>query len=270
MTDKTQKEILKNMNFSYSSANNFDTCPYCFKLTYIEKEEKADNAFAEFGTFCHKILEMYFKDELDIWDLADYYKEHYEESMHTVFPSIPPGMEKMYYDSGLAFFESFDFDKEDYETIIIEDKIELKEKEFFWVVKPDLVLRNKKTGENILIDYKTKKLKGTKKGDQAIIDDMKKQFYLYALGLWRKQGLEINKIMVWFIRNNKIIEIPVDPMEIQCAYEWLEETIKKIRNEKEWKPNNTKENDYFCHNICSFRMSCPHIVQYGQLTQEEG
>lgn len=56
--------ILDNMTFSFSSLTLFEQCPYAWYLKYIECRDKASNCYADFGSYCHKILEMYAKEEL--------------------------------------------------------------------------------------------------------------------------------------------------------------------------------------------------------------
>lgn len=247
--------ILDNMKFSYSSANSFNGCPYGFFLTYIEVENRADNAFANFGSLVHETLEKYFKGELEAWDLAGYYTSHYGEAIKVAFPPFPVGMAQQYYDSGLEFFDNFEFDKNLYDIIYIEESIESEYNGIKLSVKPDLILKEKSSGKTILIDYKTARMKKGKEF-QKQIDEYLHQFYLYSYFLWQVKNIEINEIHIWFIRDGvKHIEI-VDAMKVQETMEWFENTIKQIKVEEEWKPNLSKENKYFCGQICSNRFGC--------------
>ena len=243
------------MKYSFSSVSSFETCPYGFKLTYLDAVPRESNFFSVFGSYCHDILEKFFRGELEVWDLADYYEENYTKFMTIPPPPYPAGMGSQYFDDGLFFFENFEFDKDKYEILLIEDKIELKHKDFSLVIKPDLILKNKETGKLVLLDYKTSKLKGNKYDDKKM-EDYKRQFYLYVFFYWIAKGIEIDKIFVWFIRNNQFKEIPIDRFKMQETIEWFENGITKIKNEMEWKANTDKSNNYFCSFLCSVKNSC--------------
>jgi len=98
--------ILDGMRFSYSSVNSYVTCPGCFKLSYIDVEDRIGNAFSDFGNLVHSTLEKYFKGELQIDQLAEYYEDNYEISIINPFPPYPQGMSENYYNAGLEFFEN--------------------------------------------------------------------------------------------------------------------------------------------------------------------
>lgn len=250
--------VLENMKFSYSSVNSFLTCALGFKYSYLEVEDRMGNAFADFGSFCHKILEKYFKDELEVWDLTTYYQEKYAEAIKCSFPSFPPGMAENYYNQGLNFFDNFTFDKSKYEIIGIEEKLETKFGDINLTIIPDLVLKDIETDEYILYDYKTANL-FTKAGkvDKKKLEDIKKQMSLYVYFFWYIKGIEITKVKIWAIRNNKLIEYDYDPVQGAETLEWFTSTIEKIKKEEEWSANTSES--YFCNQICSSRSFCPFL-----------
>jgi len=249
--------ILDGMNYSYSSVNTFDTCNLSFKMTYIDIEEKMGNAFGEYGSYMHSILEKFFRDKVDIWDLSKYYKKNYKRSIKCSFPSFPNGMSEKYFQQGIDFFNSFDFDKEKYEVVHIEEKISTQWKDFKFVFIADLVLKDKETGEYILYDYKTANLFTKDRVDKKKLASIKKQVHLYAYFLWYTKQIEISKIRIWAIRNNKVIDMDYDNFYGLEALEWLETTVKKIKEEKDWEYDNSSP--YFCQNLCSVRISCPFM-----------
>lgn len=252
--------ILDGMNFSYSAINTFDTCKLSFKMTYIDSEERMGNAFGEFGSYIHSILEKFFKDELDLFKLVDYYKKHYKESVKCSFPVFPPNMSDKYYEQGLEFFTNFNFDKSQYEIVYIEEKIKTEYKDFSFVFIPDLVAKDKRTGEYVLFDYKTANLYTKDRPIKKKIEDIKKQIHLYSYFLWHTKQIEISKIYIWAIRNNKTIELPYDQFYGFNTLEWLEETVGEIKQEQEWGYDNSQP--YFCQNLCSVRFVCPFMSGY--------
>jgi len=44
---------------SYSKVTSYKSCPKKYKLTYIDKLERAPSPYADFGNFCHEILEKF-------------------------------------------------------------------------------------------------------------------------------------------------------------------------------------------------------------------
>jgi hypothetical protein len=247
--------IIDNLKFSYSSLSSFDTCQYMWFLTYIKHEERLSGWFAEYGSFCHHIMEEFFAGKLEAWDLGTYYAENYNKYIISSPPPFPASMPQSYYDTGLEFFENFEFNRENYEIISIEDSIFTKYKNINLIIKPDLILKNKKDGNIVLLDYKTYKLKDTKK-DNEKLSGYTKQLLIYAYFIWLEQKLEINKIFLWFIRNSRFVEIEMNPVEIQASLDWIENTVEKIKSETAWKPNLDKSNEYFCSQLCSVRNDC--------------
>jgi hypothetical protein len=249
--------ILDQMKYSFSSVNTYDTCHYSFEQNYILIEDRINNFFGNYGSYVHSILESYFRSKIESWDMAIYFQDHYNENIKCSCPVFPAGMAINYYNQGMSYFENFEFDKEKYDIIYIEERIETRYKDINVVVVPDLVLRDKETKEYILIDYKTKNLTKNGKVDKKKMQDVKKQVFLYSYFLWFTKGIEINKIQIWEIRNQQIIEFPYDQFYGFEALEWFETTIEKIKQETEWKANTSQK--YFCDEICSNRFSCPYI-----------
>jgi uncharacterized protein YfeS len=226
-----------------------------WRLTYIDKEDRNSNFWSEYGSFCHKLLEEYFSGNLEIEDMTEYYEKNYSLNVLMLPPSFPKGMAEKYYQSGLDFFcnfGSYGVKRENYEVLGIEEGFTTSYDDILLIVKPDLILRNKKTNKVTLLDYKTSKF------DEKKLDGYKNQLYVYAYFLWAEKHIEVDRIMVWFLRDQKLCEIENNPLEIQKALDWIKETRNKIAEETEWIPNLSKENEYFCSYICSVKNSCKY------------
>jgi len=245
--------ILDNMRYSFSSVTNFEGCKQNFYLTYIESEERRQNCWGQFGSYCHLILEKYFSGELEHSELKDFYISKYTENVYLPFPRFIKNAAENYYNNGLNFFENFTFDKTLWEILLIEADIKTEHNGIKLTVKPDLVLREKSTGKNILIDFKTANgYKANGKLDSTKMLNYLRQFYLYCYFVWQTQGIAIDEIHVWFIVNGKThIEI-FDPVKAQEAVEWFLGVIEEINQEEEFVGNTSNGNKFYCENLCSF------------------
>ena len=69
--------FIDGINFSYSSASSFESCPYGFKLNCIDAKSKDNNFFAEYGNLIHEGMAKFFNKELYDFQLSEYYKKFY-------------------------------------------------------------------------------------------------------------------------------------------------------------------------------------------------
>ena len=256
--------IIENIRFSYSSVNTFDTCAYSFKMTYIDKMPRANNFFGEYGTFVHECMEKYFLDELEPFELSAYYRNNYNERVVTSAPPYPVGMADRYFNEGAEFFDSFSFDKENYEIVQVEGTLDfaLPVTDGIFTGRPDLVMRNRETGKLGLFDFKTSrpfwndKFSGALKTDKKKMEGYHTQMFVYTYGLRKQYGMNIDEITLWFTRPSRLVTIPWDSAKEKEAIDHIESVIKRIKNENEFPYNNKSK--YFCDNLCSVRQFCEY------------
>jgi len=105
-----------------------------------------------------------------------------------------------------------------------------------------------------LIDFKTAKLKKTKKDQKEQIDKYMNQFNLYAYFFEVEKKIHIDKIIIWFIRDGVEVVKNVKLDNIQDTLNWFETSVNNAINEEEWP---AISNGYFCQEICSNRFICP-------------
>lgn len=248
---------LENMKFSYSSVSSFVTCPYGFYLTYIQYEERSKNFYSDFGLLMHEVLEKYFKGELEIMELSQYYEEQYPLIVTSPPPPYPAGIADRYYADGLEFFDTFDLDRNDYEIISIEDTIYTEHNDIKLVIKPDLVVKEKSTGDIILIDYKTSNpFSKDGKPDKKKMADYHKQMYLYSYFINHNRDYKINKIRLWFVRINKFDEFNYNEEDAGDVVNWFYNGILNIKLADEFPHCDTEKNKFFCQMLCSVSQFC--------------
>src|SRR5258705_1560389 len=261
--------IIDNMKFSYSNISTFETCAYAWKLTYIDTLKREPNFFAEFGTLCHDILEKYFKGELDLFNLPNYYEKHFYEVVQSI--SLSGTMTQNYYDAGYDFFTNIDINPDDFEILESELKTSSIWNGIELVVKPDIVLKEKSTGKIILMDYKTSIIKKNKNGSIAKSDidklnGYKKQLFLYAFFLSQNQKTKIEEFRLWFIRNNTFEIFQYTEKEAIETLNWFMKIVAKIKEEEKFIANIS--NPFFCNNLCGVRMSCEFRIQNPEKASE--
>lgn len=248
--------ILNTMKFSYSNVNSFQTCPHGWFLTYIQRAERQQNFYSEYGAFCHDILQKFFDNELEIYEMLPYYKEQYSNNIKSPDPIVfGKNLAPQYYQQGCDFFANFSFDKNLYDIVETESFTLAEVNGILITIKPDMLLKRKDSGKLILLDYKSSN-PYDKKGNliQSKILDYKKQLNLYANVLWIKKNIVIDEMWLWFFRSQKIEKFSVDPVKISEDMEWFFNLVNNIKNEEDFLPNTN--NKFFCNSLCGVSKDC--------------
>lgn len=249
------------IRFSHSSAKTYETCAYSFKLTYIDslRKEGEDNFYSDYGNLVHECFEKFFRDELDVFELSQYYRDNYDR---IVIHNAPPenyGLGDKYREQGQVFFDNFYFDKSLYKILLVEDKIDFPLEGFTMTARPDLVLQEIETGKNIMFDYKTATpywvgKDGKEKEDKKKTEGYYKQMHIYTYALRNFKNMNIDEISLWYPRLSKIVTIPWEIEKENEAMEWLKDIVKRIKEDEQFMFDNSSP--YFCNNICSVRKFC--------------
>lgn len=247
------KKLSKDHVFSFSAISGFAQCPLSFKLKYLEDHDELGNGFSDFGTFCHKLLEMYSKKLITASECPILYAENFAQEVVSPFPAFNPRMKDLYFDSGYDYFSSFNGFGDKYEVSFVEQRLYTKIGPYnFWGII-DLVLKDKEDGRIVIIDHKTKSERSMKKE----LELYKKQLYLYA-HLYIDNLFERPKAMGFnMIRTGEMLMFDFDEEEYHEALRWAEAQIDAIFAEREFEGRFDKG---FCYNICGLRGSCPLLL----------
>lgn len=249
--------MLDDMTWSFSRLSSFENCKYEWYLNYIEEcDLKEDNIYAEFGSFCHKILEQYCKQILSKDELLPYYIEYFDDFV-TRNPWNESTIEKLY-DYGFNYFGEINFDPEKMDIIGVEQEFEIPIGNH--KLKGFIDLLYQENGDIIVCDHKSCEYpftkKGTiKKGKEDKFDSFKKQLYLYSSFVKMKYG-KFPKYLEWnFFRDSKMYRIEFDEDEYKSSVAWANEQIKNIYNTNDFEPN---KSFFYCNNLCDFRGICEY------------
>lgn len=268
MIDKSTIDfILDGTTWSYSRINCYVHCPHNFYLHYIENmAPNVNNAFAEWGSFCHSIFERYFKGEIDLYSMADVYETEYEAQVTIKFPSNKyKDLSESYYQNGLDFFRTFEGIPEYYEIIGVEMAYEhqIRGRNYKGVI--DLLVRDKRDNRLVIVDHKSH----AAFKNEAEEADYRRQLYLYAAYVYDKYGEFPKELVFNMFRAREITRFPFIQSEYIATLDWAEDTIRSIYNDKSFtdrvvrqykakrkKLSEYKYADFFCANLCGSRFLC--------------
>lgn len=249
--------------YSFSKVKNFFSCPYAFYCRYFSKPELKDpsvitgSGLAEFGTFCHKLLEDYEKGEIPLEDLAERYQTEYSDNVESSFEIVTDNgfhlnLDKKYYESGLKYFSEFrGYDNEH----IFKNGIDILKSEYNFTIpirgaflftgKIDLIAQDK-DGNLIVIDHKSK---AKFKTDEEL-EEYARQLYLYSLAIKEAFGEYPKYLMFNMFRTHKWVTMDFDQAKLDEAVDWLVKSVEIIESEMDFEP---KSGGFYCQNLCSYR-----------------
>lgn len=259
MADISYEPIIKDMTWSYSRVKAFDMCPYMWYLKYIQRLPGKEMFFSSYGSFVHKILEMYYKEELAKSQLLYYYLTEFNKNVTARAPN--PKIFKSYFQSGVNYFKNFK--PLSYENPDIEQKIsgEIGGIKFTGVI--DYKAEDEKGV--VILDNKSRTLKprsGRKnptKSDEEL-DEYLRQLYLYSyiIETVDKKPISCLGFNCFRCNPNMIVE-PFVQEKADSAVKWLTDNVARITKETEFQP----DMDYFkCANLCDMNEHC----EYFQMT----
>ena len=246
---KNQERTVYLEQYSFSKLSAFWQCKYQYFLTYIKREQKENNAFAQYGGFVHEILEKYAKGELEIFDLIKYYDDRYPFYVTKPFPyNRYVDLGEKYFEDGLRFFKNFQ-GLDEYEILGVEQKFQQVIKDDYILTGfIDLILKDKQ-GNLILHDWKSK----NKFSSQKEKTKYARQLYLYSIYIKEKYGKYPDIMQFGMFRSDKTEKIEFSIEDFYEAFDWMDATVEEIRLCEDFDENTDY---YFCNNLCDFRNIC--------------
>lgn len=262
---KSYKQIIDDMEWSFSRLACFDRCKYEFYLNYIVKDDSVyppqQNYYAEVGSYVHKILAMVLSGEMKLEDSLQYYLDNFEDN---VFETVRRSTMKKTYELCADYFASEDLKwiTDKYDIVCVEKDLHclIEGYKFHGII--DLLLKDKKSGGYVIVDHKSaqypfKKNGEIKKNSEEQFNSYKRQMELYAELVKANYG-HYPDFLVW----NHFKENAGTHSIIKCSLfdmldtrKWMCSIIERIKNEVEFEPT---INEFYCRNLCQFRDSCEY------------
>lgn len=240
--------------YSYSQLSSFSECPYGFYLQRIEHLEQTQNAFAEQGTLIHDLLDKWAKKELTVEQLPLEYERRYPEEVLSAWPRMlaAKGYAEKTFQQGLDYFLNFD-EFRGFEVVSAEEKFrtDISGRPFVGIV--DMVLRDQVTDELIVLDHKSKSLSSFRKNE----DEMYRQQLLYSKYIKEKYGKFPDRMMFNLFKEGGLKQERLfNEADYDQAMRWATEIIEKIEAYDVLDWLQSKEQDFFCTELCSMRKHC--------------
>lgn len=248
--------------YSFSALTLYEDCPYAYYLRYMLKIYGEKNGYAEIGGYAHELLADIITKRITIEEALNDCVYNFDDHISVMLP------DKIKENKYVALCDYFGYLSENaldgYEILGVEDKCRWEVNGHKMVGIIDLLLRDKKTGEIILVDHKSSKRFLKKNGyplksQLKSFNRYKKQMYLYADAIEKTKGLHVDKI-VWnhFLDGGVLTVIPYKQEEMDETIAWTCDIIERIRNDTEFAPSN---GDYMmCHVLCDYRTGeCEYV-----------
>ena len=243
----TYQFILDGLVWSYSNLSSLDNCRKIWYNTYIDKSEKKENFFSQYGSYMHLILEMFSKQQLDFPELVPYFEENYDKFI-TEYPPFE-NMGTSYYNQAVDFLSTFEgfTDKTVGTELKMEYQIELYGKKRDFVAYIDRLSMD--DNGYIINDYKSK----GKFSSKAEKEKYLRQLYIYSLSVKEKYGVFPYKLKFNHFRTKSETVELFNENKLLQTLKWADNCVERIYNTEIFVPNH---NDFFCNHLCSVSDSC--------------
>lgn len=235
--------------------------PVCFKCGGLDAKKielNKDNAFSQYGTLCHEIIERYAKGELAEYEMLDEYESNFDIAVSEEFPpNAFADLKSSYYNGGYDYFgnfEGFDYITKPYKILGVEKEFETDFGDFKLKGFIDLLLEDG-DGNIIIVDHKSKK--EIKKKEDKI--HYGRQTALYAKWVHDEYGKWPKELVYNLFRSRSLLRIKFTQAVYEEAVEWATKQVKEIEaaiadENFQWSYDNSS--DFFCNYLCNFKDIC--------------
>lgn len=252
------KEILDNIEWSFSTLHLYEQCPYALYNKKICKSDGTENAYAQIGKFAHEINEKIYKKEATVDHALNEWIDEYDNHIFNYISESSKEKKFLAFCDYLAAFDEKFFDC--HKILEVETKFKWRVGKYDCVGLVDLSVEENETNKILLIDHKSASPFFGKKGQllKAQIDNFnsyKKQMYMYCKPIYEKYGRFPDKI-IWnhlFDSTQSIIDFNIE--DYNATQDWVIRTIKKIYNDKDF---DAFQSYMMCYQLCNYRYDCEY------------
>lgn len=252
MSDSIYKPLIDSMQWSYSRLKLFDTCRYAWYLKYLFGENEEPNFYASYGSFVHKLIESYYRDEISHQDLPMKFLVGFSCVIEGKRPK--QSIVDKYMEAGLRYFRGFEPFRN--RPVDVEARIGFKIGGYNFIGVIDYLGAD--NGGLIIIDHKSRDLQqrsGRKNPTvkDKELDEYLRQLYLYSEGVHDAYGIYPSKLCFNCFKVGNFIEEDFDESAFDDAKNWAIGQIKRIESADSFYPN---LDWFYCTNLCGYRKQC--------------
>lgn len=257
MANLSYKPLIDDMTWSYSRIEAFNDCPHRFFLKYIKGYEDADKFYASYGSFIHKLLEQYYKGELNKNDMLTTFLLDFAKEVKGVRPQETTVQK--YIEAGCEYLRGFS--PFPYKMIDVEKRVEFTIGEYNFIGFIDYL--GEEDGKLYIVDNKSRNLKPRSNRAKPTVkdkelDSMLKQLYIYSVAIEQEYGVLPEALCFNCFKSGVFIKEQFDIHKYEAAKQWALDSIEKISHAEDFEPNR----DFFsCFYICGVSDHCEYDIE---------
>lgn len=244
--------IISDFTWSYSRISQFEMCPYGFLLSYIKRVGKKHMFFSDYGSFMHKLIELYLRGFLEKEELIGAYVSGFRRNVRGKAPNGK--IFKNYFDQGYDYLSKIDFPY--LSPLGVEQRVyfSIGDKPFTGII--DCVAMD--DGKLVILDNKSRALKPRSKRQRPTVSDAEldsylRQLYLYSVPMEQLYHTYPDRLEINCFRTRQLISEPFHQEEFEKTKKWALTTIDMITENTDWAP----KIDYWkCRYICDMSDDC--------------
>lgn len=257
------KKILDAIEFSFSTIHMYEQCQYAFYNKKICGDIGVDNAYAEIGRYGHEINEKIFKKEITVDDALNEWIEEFENHVFNYISDNSKEKKFLAFCYYLSIFDEKYYKK--YEVLGVEVEFHWKIGRHKCIGFVDLILKDKVTGDILLIDHKSAppffgKKGGLLKSQTENFNTYSKQMYMYCQPIYEKYKTFPKKIIWNHMFDDARTIIDFDMKEYEKTLDWFKKTVQKIYKDTKFEPCKSY---MMCNQLCNYRMDCEYKNEEG-------
>ncbi len=252
------KTILDNIEWSFSTLHLYEQCPYAFYCKKICGDAGIGNSYSDIGKFGHTINENIFNFKSTIDQALNEWINEFEDNIYHYISDSSKEKKYISFCDYLTDFDELVFRK--YEILGVELESHWEIGKYKCIGFIDLLLRERETGELLLIDHKSAPPFFGKKGkllkaQEENFKTYKKQMYMYCKPIYETYKTFPKKIIWNHMFDNQRTIIDFDINEYEETLVWVDETISKIYKDTKFEPCKSY---MMCNQLCNYRMDCEY------------
>lgn len=253
------KPLIESMKWSYSRITSFENCQYEWYLKYICGEREGQNFYASYGSFVHKLHELFYKGKVSKQELPMKFLLGFTTKVEGERPS--EDIVAKYIDTGYEYFKNFE--PFPYNTISVEERVNFEFDGVNFVGCIDYI--GDLDGEFYIVDHKSKNLRQRSgrarptRYDEELSQYLR-QLYLYGVAVEQKYGRLPDYLCFNCFKNGEFIKEKFDKGAFEDAKKWAVETVNVIKETESFKPS---LDWFYCNNLCGFRDRCCYYQDLG-------